>query len=117
MLMDYLEDMALLSNIDAEKDDDPNKVSLMTVHSAKGLEFPYVFVVGAEESLFPSYSERPTNQEIEEERRLFYVAITRAQNTLDVCCAARRMRYGSLVDCSPSRFIDEMKGLNLKPQN
>ena len=78
-LVEFLQDVALLTNADNEKDEDRNKVTLMTIHSAKGLEFPYVHIVGLEENLFPSQMALASRTELEEERRLFYVAITRAE--------------------------------------
>lgn len=80
----------------------------MTIHSAKGLEFPCVYVVGLEENLFPSQMSVNSREDLEEERRLFYVAITRAKNKLTLSCANTRYRFGSLTYCDPSRFIDEI---------
>ncbi len=107
-LDDFLENVSLLSNVDVSAGDEDNKVALMTVHSAKGLEFPYVFVAGMEENLFPSASMLATKQSIEEERRLFYVAITRAGKALSLSFAGTRMRNGKHESNSPSRFIKEI---------
>ena len=108
-LDDYLENTSLLSNVDTPEDEDGNnKVSLMTVHSSKGLEFPYVFIAGMEENLFPSLSMLSSKQDIEEERRLFYVAVTRAKKTVALSYAGTRMRNGKHESNSPSRFIREI---------
>ena len=108
-LDDFLENISLLSNVDISEDEDTNnKVALMTVHSAKGLEFPYVFVAGMEENLFPSSSMVASLQDIEEERRLFYVALTRAKRAVAVSFAGTRMRNGNHESNSPSRFIREI---------
>jgi len=108
-LDDYLENVSLLSNVDVEDDEDTNnKVSLMTVHSAKGLEYPYVFVAGLEENLFPSSSMLSTRQDIEEERRLFYVAVTRAKKAVALSFASTRMRNGKHESNEPSRFVREI---------
>lgn len=103
----FLEDVALATDLDKDKDDKP-RVSLMTIHLAKGLEFPFVFIVGLEENLFPSAMSMNTRSEIEEERRLFYVAITRAEKQVYLCYAQSRYRWGKLVDCDPSRFLEEI---------
>jgi DNA helicase-2/ATP-dependent DNA helicase PcrA len=103
----FLEDVALATDFDNEKDDIP-RVSLMTIHLAKGLEFPYVYIVGLEENLFPSAMSMNTRSEIEEERRLFYVALTRAERQVHLCYAQSRYRWGKLIDCEPSRFLDEI---------
>jgi DNA helicase-2/ATP-dependent DNA helicase PcrA len=103
----FLEDVALATDFDQEKDDVP-RVSLMTIHLAKGLEFPYVYIVGLEENLFPSAMSMNTRSEIEEERRLFYVALTRAEKQVYLCYAQSRYRWGKLVDCEPSRFLEEI---------
>jgi len=103
----YLQNVSLLT--DADKDDgDPNKVSLMTIHAAKGLEFPYVFVVGLEENLFPSIMSLNSRSDLEEERRLFYVAITRAEKQATLSYAENRYKWGNLNTCEPSRFIEEI---------
>ena len=108
-LDDFLENISLLSNVDVSTDEDTNnKVALMTVHSAKGLEFPYVFVAGMEENLFPSGSMTTQLQDIEEERRLFYVAVTRAKRAVALSFASTRMRNGNHESNSPSRFIKEI---------
>lgn len=107
-LIDYLENVSLLTNADSEKPEDKNKVTLMTIHSAKGLEFKNVHVVGMEEDLFPSRMSIGTPQEIEEERRLFYVAITRAERKCCLSYSLSRYKWGSLVSCTPSRFLKEI---------
>ena len=109
-LADFLETTSLLSNADTEDKDDngSNKVALMTVHSAKGLEFPYVFVAGMEENLFPSGGMMASPADIEEERRLFYVALTRAKRAVGVSFASTRMRNGKHESNEPSRFIREI---------
>ena len=104
----YLQDIALLTDADNDKDQDNNKVMMMTIHSAKGLEFKNVYVVGLEENLFPSQMAMQSRNELEEERRLFYVAITRAESKLTLSFAASRYRWGNLVMCEPSRFLDEI---------
>ena len=114
-LPDFLIDVALLT--DADKSDDPNdndRVSLMTIHSAKGLEFPFVYVVGLEEDLFPNQMSMNSRQELEEERRLFYVAITRARTRATLTYAVSRYRWGNLSACEPSRFIEEIDAKYLK---
>ena len=103
----FLEDVALATDFDKEKDDEP-RVSLMTIHLAKGLEFPYVYIVGLEENLFPSAMSMNTRSEIEEERRLFYVALTRAERQVYLSYAQSRYRWGKLIDCEPSRFLEEI---------
>ena len=107
-LGEYLENVSLLSNVDVAEDETNNKVALMTVHTAKGLEFPYVFVAGMEENLFPSGSWMVSPQELEEERRLFYVALTRAQKGVTLSYAQTRMRNGKHESNSPSRFLREV---------
>lgn len=108
-LDDFLENITLLSNVDlVDEDDINNKVALMTVHSAKGLEFPYVFVAGLEENLFPSQSMLLSQKDIEEERRLFYVAVTRARRAVTLSYAGTRMRNGRHESNSPSRFLREI---------
>jgi DNA helicase-2/ATP-dependent DNA helicase PcrA len=105
----FLQDVALLTDADEnDKDGENKKVSLMTIHAAKGLEFPCVFVVGVEENLFPSQLSIGTKEELEEERRLFYVALTRAEKHLFVCYAQNRYRYGQIHHAEPSRFVDEI---------
>ena len=103
-----MEDVALLTDQDKETEEDFNKVTLMTVHAAKGLEFPYVFVVGLEENLFPSMMSGESQENLEEERRLFYVAITRAEHRLTLSYAMRRYKYGEEIECNPSRFLREI---------
>ena len=108
-LVQFMEDVALLTDSEMKKDDpDEDYVSLMTVHSAKGLEFPYVYVVGMEENLFPGILSLSTREELEEERRLFYVAITRAMTKLTLSYAEQRYRYGNLTLSERSRFVDEI---------
>ena len=106
-LAEFLEDVALATDLDKETGDE-DKVALMTVHLAKGLEFPYVFIVGMEEDLFPSAMSMNTRSELEEERRLFYVAITRAEKQAYLTYTQSRYRWGKLIDAEPSRFIDEI---------
>lgn len=106
-LTEYLEDVSLATDLDREIDDD-NRVALMTIHLAKGLEFPYVYIVGMEENLFPSAMSINTRNELEEERRLFYVALTRAEKQAYLTYAENRYRWGKLSECEPSRFIDEI---------
>ena len=106
-LAEFLEDVALATDADADKGD-PNHVALMTIHLAKGLEFSNVFVVGLEEDLFPSAMSMNTRSELEEERRLFYVALTRAEKQAYLTYALSRYRWGKLVDSEPSRFIQEI---------
>jgi len=107
-LDEFMQDIALLTDADNENDDDNNKVSMMTIHAAKGLEFPYVFVVGMEENLFPSIMSIYSRADLEEERRLFYVAITRAEKRLTLSYAENRYRWGNLTFSEPSRFIEEI---------
>ena len=107
-LADYLENVSLLSNADVADDETNNKVALMTVHTAKGLEFPYVFVAGMEENLFPSGGWMVTPNELEEERRLFYVALTRAKRAVSLSYAETRMRNGKHESNAPSRFLREL---------
>ncbi len=116
----FMQDVALLTNDDNDKDPNADTVSLMTIHSAKGLEFPQVYVVGLEENLFPSQMSLNSRTDLEEERRLFYVAITRAEKKLTVSYATSRYRWGTLTNCEPSRFIDEIDPkyleLDFRPQ-
>lgn len=109
-LSDYLENVSLLSDVDIDDEDSSNKISLMTVHSSKGLEFPHVYVAGMEENLFPSSNGMSSEREIEEERRLCYVAMTRAAETLTVSFASSRMKYGQYQSNAPSRFLREIDG-------
>lgn len=116
----FMQDIALLTNDDNDKNPNADTVSLMTIHSAKGLEFENVFVVGLEENLFPSQMSLSSRIDLEEERRLFYVAITRAGKKLCLSYATSRYRWGTLTSCEPSRFIDEIDAryleLDFKPQ-
>ena len=106
-LSNYLQDIALLTDAD-KQDDHADNVSLMTIHQSKGLEYKNVFVAGLEENLFPSQMSLGSRSDLEEERRLFYVAITRAEEDLTLSFATSRFRFGSLLPCEPSRFIDEI---------
>ena len=106
-LSDFLQEVALLTDLDSEGDEEQSKVTLMTIHSAKGLEFPTVFVVGLEENIFPSPMCVNTVRELEEERRLLYVAITRAEKHCILTCAQNRFRYGRMEYDTPSRFIKD----------
>jgi DNA helicase II / ATP-dependent DNA helicase PcrA len=113
-LASFLQEIALLSSVDEDKDQDPDKVTLMTIHMAKGLEFKYVYVVGMEEELFPSQMMLSSRADLEEERRLFYVAITRAEKKLTLTYALSRYRFGRLKNCDPSRFLEEIDPNYLK---
>jgi DNA helicase-2/ATP-dependent DNA helicase PcrA len=104
----FLEDVALATDLDNENKDDKPRVSLMTIHLSKGLEYPIVYIVGLEETLFPSAMSMNTRSELEEERRLFYVALTRAEQEAYLSYAETRYRWGKLVDCEPSRFLEEI---------
>ena len=104
----FMEDVALLSDQDKKDDENADYVTLMTIHSAKGLEFPYVYIVGLEENLFPGIQSLSTREELEEERRLFYVALTRAETKLILSYAESRYRWGNLTLSEPSRFIEEI---------
>jgi DNA helicase II / ATP-dependent DNA helicase PcrA len=115
-LSEFLEDVALATDLDRDTGDD-DRVALMTIHLAKGLEFPYVFVVGMEEDLFPSAMSLNTRSELEEERRLFYVALTRAEHQAYLCYAQSRYRWGKLTDSEPSRFIEEINDSFLEYMN
>ncbi|CAM3936218.1 ATP-dependent helicase [Flavobacterium antarcticum] len=106
-LSEFMQDVALATDLDKDTGDD-DRVALMTIHLAKGLEFPYVFVVGMEEDLFPSAMSMSTRSELEEERRLFYVALTRAEHQAYLTYAQSRYRWGKLTDSEPSRFINEI---------
>ena len=103
----FLEELSLISDVD-KYDENADVVTMMTMHSAKGLEFPKVFIVGAEEGLFPSYRSMESEEEMEEERRLCYVAMTRAKRELTITCSRRRMLYGQTMYGKPSRFVDEI---------
>jgi DNA helicase-2/ATP-dependent DNA helicase PcrA len=115
-LAEFMEDVALATDLDKDTGDD-DRVALMTIHLAKGLEFPHVFVVGMEEDLFPSAMSMNTRSELEEERRLFYVALTRAEHQAYLTYAQSRYRWGKLVDSEPSRFIEEINGEYLEYMN
>ncbi len=104
----FMQDVALLTNDDKTADKDADTVSLMTIHSSKGLEFPQVNVVGLEENLFPSQMSLNSRSDLEEERRLFYVAVTRAESKLIISYATSRFKFGTLISCEPSRFLDEI---------
>lgn len=108
LLNEYMQDIALLTDAEQKDDGDNDKVSLMTIHSSKGLEFKNVFIVGLEENLFPSQLSINSREELEEERRLFYVAITRAENRLTLSYAMSRFKWGNLISCEPSRFLEEI---------
>lgn len=110
----FMQDVALLTNDDKESDKNKDTVSLMTIHSAKGLEFKNVFIVGLEENLFPSQMSLTSRTDLEEERRLFYVAITRAEIKLTLTYATSRYRWGTLTNCEPSRFINEINPIYLE---
>jgi DNA helicase-2/ATP-dependent DNA helicase PcrA len=112
-LSEFMEDVALATDLDKDTSDE-DRVALMTIHLAKGLEFPYVFVVGMEEDLFPSAMSMSTRSELEEERRLFYVALTRAEHQAYLTYAQSRYRWGKLTDSEPSRFIEEIDGQYLE---
>ncbi|WP_416441023.1 ATP-dependent helicase [Leeuwenhoekiella sp. A16] len=114
-LTEFLEDVALATDMDKDVGDD-DRVSLMTIHLAKGLEFPYVYIVGMEEDLFPSAMSMNTRSELEEERRLFYVALTRAEKQAYLTYTESRYRWGKLVDAEPSRFIEEIDEVYLDMQ-
>lgn len=107
-LAEFMIDVALLTDADEDKGDDRNHVTMMTIHSSKGLEFTHVFLVGLEENLFPSQMALQSRTETEEERRLFYVAVTRAMKSCTLTYAASRFQWGSLTTSEPSRFIDEI---------
>ncbi|MET1259515.1 UvrD-helicase domain-containing protein [Flagellimonas sp. DF-77] len=118
-LTEFLEDVALATDMDKEVGDD-DRVALMTIHLAKGLEFPFVFIVGMEEDLFPSAMSMNTRSELEEERRLFYVALTRAEKQAYLTYTQNRYRWGKLIDAEPSRFLEEIDEAfveNLTPVN
>jgi DNA helicase-2/ATP-dependent DNA helicase PcrA len=115
-LSEFMEDVALATDLDRDTGDD-DRVALMTIHLAKGLEFPYVFVVGMEEDLFPSAMSLNTRSELEEERRLFYVALTRAEHQAYLTYAQSRYRWGKLTDAEPSRFIEDIKDEYLEYMN
>jgi len=107
-LSNFMENIALSSDTQNDKDDDKDKVSLMTIHLSKGLEFPVVHLVGLEENLFPSFMSSSTREELEEERRLFYVALTRAEKQVFFTYAVSRFQWGKITDAEPSRFLSEI---------
>jgi DNA helicase-2/ATP-dependent DNA helicase PcrA len=113
-LSEFLEDVALITDLDKEVDNTKPKVSLMTIHLAKGLEFSHVYIVGLEEDLFPSALSSTTRSDLEEERRLFYVALTRAMKKVTISYSKTRYRWGKLNDCEPSRFISEIEEKYIK---
>jgi DNA helicase II / ATP-dependent DNA helicase PcrA len=110
----FLQEVSLVTGQDEDKDKDPEKVTLMTIHMAKGLEFKYVYIVGLEEDLFPSQMMLSSRADLEEERRLFYVAITRAKKRLFLSYALTRYRFGRLKNCEPSRFLDDVDARYIK---
>ena len=107
-LGEFLQEITLLTGVDQDTDEDQDKVTLMTIHMAKGLEFKEVYIVGLEEDLFPSQMMLASRADLEEERRLFYVAINRAEVRLTMSYALTRYRFGRLKNCEPSRFIEEI---------
>lgn len=108
ILEEYMADIALLTDSDKEDPNDNDRVTMMTIHASKGLEFKNVFIVGLEENLFPSQLSLNSRQELEEERRLFYVAITRAMNKLTLSFATSRFKFGNITNAEPSRFLSEL---------
>lgn len=110
----FLQEVALITSVDEDKDDSDDKITLMTIHMAKGLEFKNIYLVGMEEDLFPSQMMLTSRADLEEERRLFYVAITRAQHKLFLSYATTRYRFGRLKSCEPSRFLQEIDGAFIK---
>lgn len=112
-LSEFMLDVALLTDADSTNDEDKNHVTLMTIHSSKGLEFPHVYLVGMEENLFPSQLSLKSRTELEEERRLFYVAVTRAKTSCHLSYATTRFQWGNLISAEPSRFIDEIDSEHL----
>ncbi|MDA8641857.1 ATP-binding domain-containing protein, partial [Flavobacteriaceae bacterium] len=116
-LSEFLEDVALISDLDKDSNKSEPKVSLMTIHLAKGLEFSNVYIVGLEEDLFPSALSSTTRSDLEEERRLFYVALTRAKKKIILSHSKTRYRWGKLNDCEPSRFISEINPQFIKINN
>jgi DNA helicase-2/ATP-dependent DNA helicase PcrA len=113
----FLQEVSLLTDADNDKDKDQDKVTLMTIHSSKGLEFKHVYIVGLEENLFPSQMRLASREDLEEERRLFYVAVTRAETYLTFSYATERYLYGSKKSCEPSRFLTEFNPKYLKLSN
>ena len=116
-LNEFLQDISLMTDQDKNVDSDEEFISLMTIHMAKGLEFPVVFIVGVEEDLFPSQMMISSRDDLEEERRLFYVAITRAMKKLYLTYSKTRYRYGLLKDCEKSRFIKEISPIYIDFEN
>jgi len=116
-LSNFMENIALSSDTQNDKDDDKDKVSLMTIHLSKGLEFPVVHLVGLEENLFPSFMSSSTREELEEERRLFYVALTRAEKQVFFTYAVSRFQWGKITDAEPSRFLSEIDSKYLEMIN
>jgi len=116
-LSNFMENIALSSDTQNDKEDDANKVSLMTIHLSKGLEFPVVHLVGLEENLFPSFMSSSTREELEEERRLFYVALTRAEKQVFFTYAVSRFQWGKITDAEPSRFLSEIDSKYLEMIN
>lgn len=116
-LSNFMENIALSADTQNDKDDDTNKVSLMTIHLSKGLEFPVVHLVGLEENLFPSFMSSSTREELEEERRLFYVALTRAEKEVFFTYAVSRFQWGKITDAEPSRFLSEIDSKYLEMIN
>lgn len=110
-LIDFLTEVSLITDQDTDSDEDKNKVSLMTVHASKGLEFKNIYIVGMEEELFPSPRSNDSKKDLEEERRLFYVAITRAEDQCTISYAKSRYKYGSPTFCRPSRFLRDLNPL------
>ena len=102
-----MQEVSLMTDQDLAEENS-NNVTLMTIHAAKGLEYPYVFIVGLEENIFPSLMSLESQQKLEEERRLFYVAITRAQKRLFISFSTSRFKWGQLIDSTQSRFINEL---------
>jgi DNA helicase-2/ATP-dependent DNA helicase PcrA len=107
-LADYMQDIALLTDADKDDQSDNDRVTMMTIHASKGLEFKHVYIVGLEENLFPSQLSLNSRQELEEERRLFYVALTRAMKKLNLSFATSRFKFGTMIQCEPSRFLQEI---------
>ncbi len=107
-LDEFMQEVSLITDADQNDKDDRNHISLMTIHAAKGLEFPHIFISGLEENLFPSIQSLNSRADLEEERRLFYVAVTRGMESVTLSYAENRYRWGDLIPCEPSRFIDEI---------
>ena len=111
LLEEYMQNIALLTDSDDPEKEEGDFVSLMTIHAAKGLEFPHVYIVGVEENLFPSNQSISSRSELEEERRLFYVALTRAMLRVTISFSETRYKWGNLNYCEPSRFLEEINPL------